>query len=248
MIGRTNAGGTGGSSFAFIVATYPSGSTCTCSDGTRTLRAKDTVGAFVFNIPYAATWTVSSTNGTDTDSAKVTITTQGQSQQVFLSYKIYLYRAGNEYSDITGGWYLSSQIGTGGSLTKNTDKMIFKANAGDGSSGSGNIISTKQQISFTNYKSLGFKKLCAKVKSTVNAQAGYVTFYEFGLSTTNATSGNPIGQFSLKEEPYLSGDHIYEVDISAVGTTKYYVFMQLHLGGFYRTNEVREITEVYLSK
>lgn len=60
MIGSVNTGG-GATAFAFIVATYPVGSTCTCTctETGKVLRAKDTSGSWVFEIPYTGTWTVS---------------------------------------------------------------------------------------------------------------------------------------------------------------------------------------------
>ena len=51
---------------ATIAVTYPSGSTCTCSNGTTTLTAPNTTGSYTFTVPSAGTWTVKSTNGTDT--------------------------------------------------------------------------------------------------------------------------------------------------------------------------------------
>lgn len=87
MIGRTNVGG-GGNTFAFIVVTYPAGSFCTCTDGTRTKHAKGTTGSFVFDIPYAGTWTVNCINEEETATESVTISEQGQSKSVELSYQI----------------------------------------------------------------------------------------------------------------------------------------------------------------
>lgn len=118
-IGRTNTGGGGGSSFAFIVATYPSGSTCTCTNGTKTLKAKDTSGSFVFHIPSKGTWTVSCTNGTNTKSTSVSITTEGQRNAVTLSYSrlpagyqevAYLQSSGTQYIDtgIAGNTFTST--------------------------------------------------------------------------------------------------------------------------------------------
>lgn len=102
MIGRTNAGGGGGKAYAMIVADWPSGSTCQAvrsGDG-KTLKAKGTSGHFVFNLPkpitagVAETWTVSCTDGTDIASANVSITTEGQREEVALSYTIYLIQDG----------------------------------------------------------------------------------------------------------------------------------------------------------
>lgn len=85
-------GGSGGSAdvFAFIIATYPSGSTCTASNGTKTLTASDTSGSYVFQIPTPSatpeTWTVSCTDGVETASTTVSISTKGQSTSIELSY------------------------------------------------------------------------------------------------------------------------------------------------------------------
>lgn len=89
MVGGSSGGG---DVFAFILATYPSGSTCSATNGTTTLSASDTSGFFVFKIPTPAsvpeTWTVTSTDGTDTASTTVVISTEGQSESVELSYLV----------------------------------------------------------------------------------------------------------------------------------------------------------------
>ena len=71
---------------ATINITYPAGSTCTCSDGTTTLTAPDTSGTWVCVVPNAGTWTVSSTNGSESTSEAVSITTDGQVKQIELAY------------------------------------------------------------------------------------------------------------------------------------------------------------------
>lgn len=93
-----------GTPFAVIGVTYPEGSTCTCTDGAKTLRAKGTSGRAIFNIPYAATWTVSCTNGEDTASQAVSITAEGQSESVGLSYALILIGGGSTHEDVTGSW------------------------------------------------------------------------------------------------------------------------------------------------
>lgn len=89
------AKGGGSATYAFIVVTYPAGSTCTASDGTTTLTAPDTSGSWVCKVPNAGTWTVSCTDGTDTATASVSITTEGQREEVALSYTIYLIQSGD---------------------------------------------------------------------------------------------------------------------------------------------------------
>ena len=84
----------GQKAFAVIGVEYPAGSTCTCSDGTKTLTLKDTGGQGFFLIPYAAAWTVTATDGTNTKAQSVEITSEGQSESVELSYNTVLIRKG----------------------------------------------------------------------------------------------------------------------------------------------------------
>ena len=83
---------TGGGSDALlsiIAVTYPEGSICTCTNGTKTLKAKDTSGKALFNVTVGE-WTVSCTDGSETASETVSITAEGQVKAVELSYiKIY---------------------------------------------------------------------------------------------------------------------------------------------------------------
>ena len=114
MNGRTNAKNNGGGkAFAAISVTYPAGSTCTCTDGTKTLKLKSTSGQGFFLIPYAATWTVTATNGTDTKSENIEITTEGQSVSVELIYELVLYENGGLYNEsLSGGLLLNAETFT----------------------------------------------------------------------------------------------------------------------------------------
>ena len=91
-------GGGGGDVYAFILVSYPAGSTCTASNGTTTLTAGDTSGSWVFKLPTPAstpeTWTVTCTDGVDTASATVSISTEGQSESIVLSYRLYIIKNG----------------------------------------------------------------------------------------------------------------------------------------------------------
>lgn len=89
---------------ATINITYPSGSTCTCSDGTTTLSAPDTSGTWVCTVPNAGKWTVSSTDGDKSKSADVVITTDGQTENITLQYITHLFNNGDTCDAITGGW------------------------------------------------------------------------------------------------------------------------------------------------
>ena len=47
----TRRGGSSAKVYAVIGVTYPSGATCTCTNGSKTLTAKDTSGKAIFVIP-----------------------------------------------------------------------------------------------------------------------------------------------------------------------------------------------------
>ena len=98
------SGGGSGKLFATIGVTYPEGSMLTCTDGTKTLNAKTTTGQWVFSIPYVGAWTVTATDGTETVSETVEITSEGQNVSVELSYELWLYKDGNKFTENTGGW------------------------------------------------------------------------------------------------------------------------------------------------
>lgn len=137
---------------AFFSATiniaYPAGSTCTCSDGTTTLSAPDTSGTWACIVPNAGTWTVTSTSGTETDSKAVTITTDGQSTSVELSYALFLFKPNAPSDIIAGEWEMpgSSAVTAEAELTV---KSVNNFN-------NNRIISarTKGQIDLTEYSTL----------------------------------------------------------------------------------------------
>ena len=88
---------TGVSVFGAIVVDFPAGSTCTCSDGSTTYTAGSTGGNWVFTVPSAGTWTVTATDGTESVSDSVSITTQGQGVSVELNFRLPPAYQGVEY-------------------------------------------------------------------------------------------------------------------------------------------------------
>ena len=80
--------------YAVIGVTYPSGSTVTCTNGSKTLKAKDTSGKAIFVIPSAGTWTVKAVKGSQSASKSVSITAEEQVATVTLVYEFVLYDNG----------------------------------------------------------------------------------------------------------------------------------------------------------
>lgn len=133
---------------ATINITYPSGSTCTCSDGTTTLSAPDTSGTWACIVPNAGTWTATSTSGTETDSKAVTITTDGQSTSVELSYALFLFKPNAPSDIIAGEWEMPGNS----TVTAEAELVVKSVNNYNGK----RDISarTKGQIDLTEYSTL----------------------------------------------------------------------------------------------
>lgn len=133
---------------ATIDITYPAGSTCTCSDGTTTLSAPDTSGTWACIVPNAGTWTATSTSGTETDSKAVTITTDGQSTSVELSYALFLFKPNAPSDIIAGEWEMPANS----AVTAEAELTVKSVNNFNGN----RTISarTKGQIDLTEYSTL----------------------------------------------------------------------------------------------
>nr|DAQ21133.1 MAG TPA: hypothetical protein [Caudoviricetes sp.] len=133
---------------ATINITYPAGSTCTCSDGTTTLSAPDTSGTWACIVPNAGTWTVTSTSGTETDSKAVTITTDGQSTSVELSYALFLFKPNAPSDIIAGEWEMPANS----AVTAEAELTVKSVN----NFNNNRLISarTKGQIDLTEYSTL----------------------------------------------------------------------------------------------
>ena len=133
---------------ATINITYPAGSTCTCSDGTTTLSAPDTSGTWACIVPNAGTWTVTSTSGKETDSKAVTITTDGQSTSVELSYALFLFKPNAPSDIIAGEWELP------GNSTVTAEAELVVKSVNNYNSGRDLSARTKGQIDLTEYSTL----------------------------------------------------------------------------------------------
>lgn len=144
----------GGKLFSIIAVTYPEGSVCTCSNGTKTLKARDTSGKALFNVS-TGTWTVTATGGTKTKNATVDITTEGQSESVTLKYELVLYDAGDQCTAVTGGWSSShagyDSAASGGSTSFNTSSMTLDVGYHKDA-----CLSTANTINTSGYSTINF--------------------------------------------------------------------------------------------
>ena len=162
---------------ATINITYPAGSTCTCSDGTTTLSAPDTSGTWACIVPNAGTWTVTSTSGTETDSKAVTITTDGQSTSVELSYALFLFKPNAPSSIIAGEW----EMPRNSTVTAEAELTVKSINNYNGDRTWS--ARTKGQIDLTEYSTL---------QATCKASGGSKTKLEV-YSGSSAVASAAIG-------------------------------------------------------
>ena len=224
MVGKTNVGG-GGKLFAVIAATYPEGSVCTCTNGTKTLKARDTSGKALFNVPLGE-WTVSCTDGAETASKTVSITTEGQSESVTLSYELVLFDYGDNTS-VTGGWNKSKlrfkkvsgqAAGVTPTVTTNTDGSINVVSSAAG--GSGSYI-TVNAIDLTGYSTVRF------IGSVTESSGEFHTHSGFSASQnlTEFLQPNSAASMNFPNEAntsYLGTENF--LDISSLSGDYYFIF------------------------
>lgn len=214
----------GGKLFAVIAVTYPAGSTCTCVNGTKTYTAKDTSGQWIFRIPSAGTWTVTATDGTNTKTQEVSITAEQQAEKVTLAYwSGELYDAGNQYTDITGGWI---RHGTGGTVTFNDDN-IYLETLQDYSFGT---INTTNVVDLSDFATL---KVTASVtnKSYMLGKVSVYTKNEAGKETVAASASldsSSTETVTSLDVSALSGAYYVRIQSSGYNTS-YYVTGKFHV-------------------
>lgn len=126
---------------ATINVTYPSGSTCTASDGSTTLTAPDTTGTWACVVPNTGAWTVTATDGDKTKSASVSITTEGQTENVTLTYELYLLQNGVQKTEFRTNTYA-------GTVTFESSAVKMEGNTTN--------LCTSSKIDVSAYSSLKF--------------------------------------------------------------------------------------------
>lgn len=108
MLSRVNIGGGGGSlgdptSGMAIIVKYPVGGECTCTNGTKTFRSKDTVGACIFYVPSTGAWTLTAALDGNVTSQTVNVTGVGV-HEVTLAFEYILFNSGINRLGAQGTW------------------------------------------------------------------------------------------------------------------------------------------------
>ena len=185
---------------ATIEVTYPSGSTCTATNGTTKLTAPNTSGTWACVVPNTGTWTIKSVKGSQSASKTVSITTDGQSASVTLTYKYYIVNAGGT-ANYTGGW---TEAGNASGAV-NSDGSVYLRTT---SNSSGSMTMTTGISNFANYSIL-------KIVQSTHVNAHYFRIVDSNgsvlaeKSTNTTTSPITIDLTALN----LSGSSLYKFRI-----------------------------------
>ena len=201
--------------YAIIGVTYPAGSVCTCADGTRTLTAKDTSGKAVFVIPSAGTWTVTATKGSQTKSAAVEITAEGQVKTVEINFELILF-------DGSTGTVASGYSWLGHDILHDNSYGYYIVFYGYGGGTAGNI---SPMIDVSNYSTLKIKACLvgsAMVGTGYGAIGLYKTLPDWTAASVAPIAGIQIGAGQSSQPAGLSAAQEYTVDISALSGEYYF--------------------------
>lgn len=200
---------------ATINVTYPAGSTCTCSDGTTTLTAPNTSGSWTCIVYNAGTWTATATDGVENTSESVSITTDGQTVAVELSYYTYLFKPNTDTTNVTGGWQLNSK----GSLDSAGDQLVATfTNAYN--RGNAFNVATINKIDFTEFTTL---VATCKAADKNNAAPSSATF---AVASTQA-GFNAAGTASTKvaSTTFSNSTTTVQIDVSGISGSYYVTFV-----------------------
>ena len=215
----TRRGGGTSKAYAVIGVTYPAGSTCTCTDGTKTLTLKNTSGQGIFLIPYAATWTVTAVSGSKSTSKTVSITAEGQLENVMLTFETMLFDGGDN-TGVTGGWtYTITDRGYAGSFAREDNLTVdttlywlpgrtWNTEGTDQKNRSG-YAHTKNKIDVTNYNAITAVSNYAKGHLTVGNASIALTVGTVSLDISALT-----GSYEVRLGDTVSGDKCSKVEIS----------------------------------
>ena len=216
-------GGGGSKVVASIVVTYPAGSTCTCTLGSRVLTAKDTNGKWVFGLPSIGDWVIKATSGSKSKSKTVSITAEGQVKNVTLMFEAILWEAGaDQNTSITGGFAANdtTYVKIGNSTVTITGECTYFGEGSHAWSQGGNFY-TKNKVAKGD-----FEYFCANITKNTGNNAGNKAWL-YAADKYNFTNDNTIARFEI---PVTTGETgVFRIPLtgitSAVFGIRVYGFM-----------------------
>lgn len=185
--------------YAVIGVTYPSGSVCTCTNGTLTLTAKDTSDKAIFVIPSAGTWTVTAVSGSKSTSKTVSITAEGQVETVTLMFETILWEAGSDQNtSLTGGFAANDTnlVTVGNSTVTITGNRTYFGEGSNNWPYSGNFY-TKKKVTKGE-----FEYFCANIITNTGTNADNKAWL-YAADQYNFTENNTIARLEI---PVTTGE------------------------------------------
>lgn len=195
---------------ATISVTYPAHSTCTCSDGATTLIDTNDMSSpktATFTVPYPGNWpiTATATDGSGkSKSTTVSITADGQSESITLSYELVLF----DHGTVSG--YTWSDLNNNGT----TLSLEVEDSTGYGSSASGGSVET---IDMRDYATLKFHVVSS---NTTGPYSGGVVLGTHGATVNFKNESNVVKAVNISS---ISSGTIYfsvSANSSAAGGTQ----------------------------
>lgn len=204
MSGR---GGGGVKLFAVISVTYPAGSVCTCTKGTKSYKAKNTSGLALFAVPETGDWAVSCTDGTLTVSKTVSITADGQSASVVLLYK-YLFHAGK---GALVKFDTASENDASVSITNSAITTNYTAAANPRI-----LIITHDSIDLTEYKTLNIKSNVTNVLEQGGLYGGIIAVFTPTATVNNMLDPDNNDSRIVAKSAFSVREGIFSVDVASL--------------------------------
>lgn len=198
--------------YAVIGVTYPSGSTCTCTNGSKILTAKDTTGKAMFVIPSAGTWTVKAVKGSKSKSKAVSITAEGQVETVVLVYETVLWEAGaDQNTAITGGLAANNTtyVKIGSSTVTITGECTYFGSGSHAWSYSGNFY-TKKKVTKDE-----FKYFCANITKNTGTHDGNKVWL-YAANESEFTNDNTITRLEIPVNTNTGKTGIFKMPLTGV--------------------------------
>lgn len=208
MIGRTNTGG-GGAAGAIkkgtIVVSYPVGSECTVTNGTKTYKALDTSGAAAFAVD-AGTWTVTAVDGEESASKEVTVA-EGDFAEVELSFATYIFKSGS--GALIPLSYASESAATA-SADQNAISLSFTS-----SYGSQSAAMTTDAMDLTDYSVLGVVANCTAVGSNA-PYSGILGVFGGTYTASNWISKNNSDTNIIAQTAFEVKNGVFELSLEGI--------------------------------
>lgn len=203
-------GGGGSKVVASIVVTYPAGSTCTCTLGSKVLTAKDTSGKWIFGLPSTGNWVIKAVSGSKSKSKAVEITAEGQVKNVTLMFEAILWKAGaDQNTSMTGGFAANdtNYVKIGNSTVTITGECTYFGEGSHAWSMSGNFY-TKKKVSKDD-----FEYFCANITKNTGTNAGNKAWL-YAANRYDFTNENTITRLEIPVNPGKTG--IFKMPLTGV--------------------------------